>query len=195
MPPAHALLFPVHAGTSRPVAYMISQPSKQSRRVERRHEARRAAPGEQPPDLVHHLDDRAGADGEEERGPDRRVGEPADPGAQHRRHPREGAEQEQRACPDGAARRRAGRRCPVPRSCCAAGIRSTQERSQRDLAGGVRRPDREPLAQVVQPDPERDQAARRRAASARARARAPAGRSRRGRAACRAAPSSTSPVP
>ena len=136
---------------SRPVTYITSMPAATPAKVSNGDGSRASSPADQPADLPGDLEDRAGADAEEERRQRQRVGEAADPGADDRRRAGEQAR---------AAARRCQRR-PVaqhrrddaePLGDVLDDEADHQEGAERDLAEGVGRPDREPLAEVVQAD-------------------------------------------
>ncbi|CAE7319613.1 ybaL, partial [Symbiodinium pilosum] len=105
-------------------------------------------------DLDDHLRDGAGADAEEERRPLRRIGQAADPDTHHGR---------------GTGQQRQGGEAPERRPCLedrrgdsdalghvVHGEAQHQESPQARRAGGEGGTDRQPLAEVVQPDAERD---------------------------------------
>ena len=102
-----------------------------------------------------HLHDRAGPEAEQERGQRGVVGRRADPGAEHRGRAREQAQRDQPAERGARLRERRDDRQPLGRVVDREP--DDQERAQRERAGGVRGADRHALAEVVQPDPDRDQ--------------------------------------
>ena len=117
---------------------------------------------DQPADLPDHLQDRADADRQEDRRPERRVDEGADPGAEDRRPARR---------PPPAREVDQGRPLPHhrrgdadPLGDVVEGEADDQEDAERRLAEREGAADRQPLAQVVQPDAERDLVGERQAA-------------------------------
>ena len=144
-----------------------------------------------------HLDDRAGAEAEQERGQRGVVGGRADPRAEHRGRARDQPQRDQPAERGARLRERRDDRQPLGRVVQREA--DDEERAQRQRARRVGGADRHALAEVVQPDADRDQrraTPRRRAGPATRRRRSAAGRRRsprRTRAPRRRTPASPRP--
>jgi hypothetical protein len=114
----------------------------------------RALAGHQPPDLVDDLGDSARAQRQEYRRRQRVVDEAADPDTQHGRQASQRGQRDEVPGRRALARNRRGDADAlgdvVQREA------HHQKGAQRGLAEGIGRPDRQPLAQVVQADAERD---------------------------------------
>ena len=175
--------------TSRLVAYRIAKPARMPATLERVQRAPGAV-ADRRDELLDHLHDRAGAGAEQEGGDARVEGRRADPGAEDRR--RAG---DQRRAARAAARRggcaATGATIARPSVVLCSAKPITRKAPSDERPDGVGGADREPLAEVVQPDRDRHQqreAAGRRAARP---ARPSAARVRRAMPARRSAPGRT----